>query len=85
MASITVPIDEGTLERLEAYARERLQRPEDLLRAYAEYLATANEPESEGDDIPVRGIMRLVETSQSFAWLNDEPNLYDEIALEPFG
>ncbi|MFN8616871.1 MAG: hypothetical protein U0837_07210 [Dehalococcoidia bacterium] len=76
MASISVPIDDATLERLEAYARERSLRPEDLLRAYAEYLADAEEPDTGEDDIPVKGIMRLLEMGGSFDWLKDEPDLY---------
>ncbi len=84
MASITIPIDEETLARLEAYAREHSARPEDLLRAYAEYLADADEAETE-DDIPVKGIMRLIEMGGSFDWLKDEPDLYEDVTLEPFG
>ena len=84
MASITIPIDDETLARLEAYAREHFARPEDLLRAYAEYLADADEVETE-DDIPVKGIMRLIEMGGSFDWLKDEPDLYENVTLEPFG
>ena len=84
MASISVPIDDETLERLEAYARERSLRPADLLRAYAEYLAEADESGTE-DDIPVKGIMRLLEIGGSFDWLKDEPDLYGAVPLEPFG
>lgn len=76
MASITIPIDDETLARLEAYAREHSARPEDLLRAYAEYLADADEPDTGEDDIPVKGIMRLLEKGGSFDWLKDEPDLY---------
>lgn len=85
MASISVPIDDETLGRLEAYARERSVRPEDLLRAYAEYLAEAEDPDAAEDDIPVKGIMRLLEMSGSFDWLKDEPDLYEDVKLEPFG
>lgn len=84
MASITIPIDDETLARLEAYAREHSARPEDLLRAYAEYLADADDAETE-DDIPVKGIMRLIEMGGSFDWLKDEPDLYEDVTLEPFG
>ena len=85
MASISVPIDDATLERLEAYARERSVRPEDLLRAYAEYITDADEPDTSEDDIPAKGIMRLLEIGGSFGWLKDEPDLYENVKLEPFG
>jgi hypothetical protein len=84
MTTISVSIADDVFERLSRVAENRSARPEDLLLLYAEYLARGGAPLLE-DDVPVEGIMRMAEAGGSFDWLKDEPDLYSDARLEPFG
>lgn len=82
MATISVSVDEPTLDRFTAVAARHDRDPQSLLERYVEYLIEGGSPVD--DDIPVAGIMRLAEVGGSFDWLKDEPDLYSDDDGEPY-
>jgi hypothetical protein len=84
VTTISITVDEELAQRISEIAAERGAVPEGLVTDYLQYLAAGGDPVIEGDDLPIEGMLKLVEVGGSFDWLKDEPDLYADVELEPY-
>ena len=85
MTTISLNVDDRLYRRISEIAAERYSEPESLLSDYLEYLAAGGAPVIEGDDLPIEGMMKIIENGGAFDWLKDEPDLYTLEDGEPYG
>ncbi|MBA2362245.1 MAG: hypothetical protein H0V86_01790 [Chloroflexia bacterium] len=85
MSTLNVELAEGQLRDLERFAAARKLPVSGIVRDYVEYLLAGGQPVGPpaDDEHNSRQLAVIAQRGGSFAWLDDEPDLYSSEDGEP--